>query len=65
MRGLQARVEKLEAEQESTPSIGAQIVAILEARAPGPRLSEEELARTKMGRLLLERRRRAELDYQG
>jgi hypothetical protein len=62
---LRSRVERLEAEQErqSTPSIGAVIAAILDGRHPGPRLTDEELARTKVGRLLLERRRRAEAGY--
>jgi hypothetical protein len=63
---LQARLEKLEAEVEraTTPGIGAQIAAILSGQEPRPRRSDEELARTKVGRLLLERRRRAELNYQ-
>jgi hypothetical protein len=64
---LHARVARLEAaaEQASTPSVGRQIVDILEGRDPGPRLTDEELGRTRVGRLLLERRQRwAEADLQ-
>jgi hypothetical protein len=61
------RVARLEAaaEQASRPTVGATIAAILEGRHPGPRLSDEQLAATRMGRLLLARRRRAEIGYQG
>jgi hypothetical protein len=63
---LMGRIERLEtaAEQASTPTIGQQIVDILERRAQGPRLSVEELSRCKVGRLLLQRRARAGLGYQ-
>jgi hypothetical protein len=62
---LQARVERLEAaaEQAATPSIGTVVAAILDGRHPGPRLSDEELGRCKVGRLLLQRRARAELGF--
>jgi hypothetical protein len=62
---LAGRVEKLEREarQESTPTIGAVVAAILDGRHPGPRLSDEELGRCKVGRLLLQRRARAELGF--
>ena len=62
---LAGRIEKLEAEAREavTPSVGRQIVDILERRAPGPRATDEELARTRMGRLLLQRQRRAGLGY--
>ena len=48
---LHARVARLEAaaEQASTPSVGRQIVDILEGRDPGPRLTDEELGRTRVG----------------
>jgi hypothetical protein len=64
MRGLQARLEKLEAEVEraTTPGIGQRIVEILSGKEPRPRTSDEELAKTAVGRLLLKRRRRAGLD---
>jgi hypothetical protein len=60
---LHHRVEKLEAaaREAVTPSVGQQIVGILEGRAPGPRATDVELSRTRMGRLLLQRR--AELGY--
>jgi hypothetical protein len=59
---LAARVERLEAEarQATTPTIGATIAAILDGKATGPRLTDEELGRTRVGRLLLARRQRAE-----
>ena len=65
---LHHRVEKLEAaaRQGTTPSTGATIAAILEGRHPGPRLSDQELARSATGRRLLERRQRwAEAGYPG
>jgi hypothetical protein len=64
---LLGRVAQLEAaaRQESTPTIGAQIAAILDGRHPGPRATDEELARSKVGRLLLARRERAESGYPG
>jgi hypothetical protein len=64
MRALQARLEKLEAEVEraTTPGIGAQIAAVLSGKEPRPRRSDEDLLRSEVGRRLLERRRRAELD---
>jgi hypothetical protein len=64
---LRPRVEKLEAEatRARTPSVGAAIVDILEGRDRRPGLSDEELARTKVGRLLLQRRQRAEVNYPG
>jgi hypothetical protein len=62
---LQSRVERLEAAaaEASTPSVGVQVALILDGKATGPRLSDEELGRTKMGRLLLARRQRAEIGY--
>ena len=64
---LHARVAGLEAaaEQASTLSVGRRIVDILEGRARGPGLTDEELSRTRVGRLLLERQRRAEAGYPG
>jgi hypothetical protein len=64
---LVGRVERLEAEarQATTPTIGAVIAAILEGRHPVPRTSDEELGRCKVGRLLLQRRQRAEVNYPG
>jgi len=55
---LLGRVARLEAEARdaTTPSTGATIAAILEGRHPGPRLADEQLARSATGRLLLERR---------
>jgi hypothetical protein len=64
---LLARVARLEAKaaRESTPTIGAQIATILEGRDAEPRLSDQEMARSATGRLLLERRQRwAEADLQ-
>jgi hypothetical protein len=58
------QIEQL-AKQQDGQSIGAQVAAILDGKASGPRLTDEELARTKVGRLLLERRRRTEADYPG
>jgi hypothetical protein len=55
---LGARIERL-ARQQDEPSVGITVAAILEGKHPGPRLSDEELAHTRIGRLLLERRRRA------
>jgi hypothetical protein len=57
-----ARLEA-EARDAATPTVGQRIAAILEGRHPGPRLADEELARSKTGRLLLERQRRARLGY--
>jgi hypothetical protein len=67
---LHARVAKLEAaaREETTPTIGATIAAILSGK-PGsrPPVSDEELAQTRLGRLLLQRRQRrwAEASYPG
>jgi hypothetical protein len=64
---LVGRVEKLEAEarQESTPTVGQQVAAILSGR-PGSRapVPDKVLSQSKVGRLLLERRQRAEGGYQ-
>jgi hypothetical protein len=62
---LLGRVAQLEAEarQESTPTIGRQIVDILEGRTPRTPVPDEELARTATGRVLLARRERAGLGY--
>jgi hypothetical protein len=64
---LHHRVAGLEAaDQEAvTPTIGAVIAAILEGRTPGTPVPDEVLACTKVGRLLLARRRRAEAGYPG
>jgi hypothetical protein len=64
---LLGRVARLEAEARdaATPSTGAVVAAILEGRDAGPRTTDEELARSATGRLLLERRRRAGLAGQG
>jgi hypothetical protein len=57
------KIERL-AEQQGEENVGVRIVAILSGQEPRPRRSDEELAKTAVGRLLLERRRRAELGYQ-
>ena len=64
---LAGRIEKLEAtaREATTPTLGATIAAILEGRHPVPRTSDEELGRCKVGRLLLQRRQRAEVNYPG
>ena len=65
---LVGRVEQLEAaaRQGTTPTIGATVAAILEGRDAGPRLSDQEMARSATGRLLRERRQRwAEAGFQG
>jgi hypothetical protein len=64
---LLGRVARLEAEARdaATPSTGAVVAAILEGQHPGPRTTDEELAQSRTGRLLLERRRRAGLADQG
>jgi hypothetical protein len=64
--GLHSRVARLEveAERQSTPSIGSVVASILGGKGPRAPISDEELARTKVGRLLLERRRRAEIGFQ-
>jgi hypothetical protein len=62
LTSLGTRIERL-AKQQSEPSIGAQVAAILDGKDPEARLSDEDLARTRTGRLLLERRRRAEASY--
>jgi hypothetical protein len=41
------------------------VAAILDRREPGPPIPDEVLAQTRVGRLLLERQRRAEAGYQG
>jgi hypothetical protein len=62
---LHHRVAKLEAQaaRATTPTVGAMIAAILDGKGFGRPLTDEELSRTRMGRLLLERRRRAEAGY--
>jgi hypothetical protein len=62
---LHHRVARLEAEaaRATTPTVGAMIAAILDGKASGPRATDEELSRSKVGRLLLERRGRAERDF--
>jgi hypothetical protein len=62
---LHHRVAKLEAAagQASTPTVGAMVANILDRREPRAPLTDEELGRTRVGRLLLERRRRAERDF--
>jgi hypothetical protein len=64
---LQARVERLEAEAEqaSTPTIGAMVAAILDGKGLGRPLTDEELSRCRVGRLLLARRQRAQANDQG
>jgi hypothetical protein len=59
------RIEKLEtaARDAVTPSVGATIAAILEDREPRAPIPDEVLGRTRVGRLLVERRRRAGLGY--
>jgi hypothetical protein len=67
MRSLMAtglRIERL-AKQQDRQSIGATVAAILSRREPAPPLTDEELAQTLVGRLLLERRQRAEAGFQG
>lgn len=62
MRSLTSTGLKIErlAKQQDGQSIGAQIVDILEGRARGPGLTDEDLAKSAVGRLLLQRRARAE-----
>jgi hypothetical protein len=63
---LLGRVARLEAEARdaTTPTVGATIADILSGRRPGPRTTDEQMARSATGRLLLERRQRwAEADY--
>jgi hypothetical protein len=60
---LVGRVEKLEAEAARQDG-QATVAAILEGRVTAPRRTDEELARTAMGRLLIRRRERAALNYQ-
>jgi hypothetical protein len=64
---MQARVERLEAEARAavTLSVGQQIADILSGK-PGPRppVPDEVLSQSKVGRLLLERRQRAEAGFQ-
>jgi hypothetical protein len=64
---LAGRIEKLEAtaREATTPTLGAVVAAILEGRDTGPRATDDELARTRMGRLLLKRRQKAEAGFQG
>jgi hypothetical protein len=64
---LHHRVAKLEAaaEQASVPTVGATIAAILARREPRAPIPDEVLLQTRVGRLLLERRRRAALADQG
>ena len=66
MRSLTAtglRIERL-AKQQDGQSIGSVVAAILDGKAAGPRLSDEQLARSPTGRLLLARRQRAARGYQ-
>jgi hypothetical protein len=65
--GLHHRVARLEAEatRQTTPTIGATIAAILDGKHAGPRLSDEELGHTRMGRLLLQRRAQAKAGHPG
>jgi hypothetical protein len=63
LTALGARIERLAAEQGGQ-SVGARIAAILEGRDTAPRLSDEVLARSATGRLLLQRRQRAEAGFQ-
>jgi hypothetical protein len=67
MRSLTGPVLKIErlAKQQSELSVGATVATILDRRAPGPPVSDEVLAQTRVGRLLLERRQRAEAGFQG
>jgi hypothetical protein len=63
LNGVGARIERL-ARQQDGQSVGAVVAAILDGRHPGPRLSDEELARSPTGRLLLARRQRAARGFQ-
>jgi hypothetical protein len=64
---LHHRVARLEAEaaRATTPTVGAMIVDVLERRAQRPSVSDTELAKSATGRLLLQRRQRAEANSQG
>jgi hypothetical protein len=64
---LHGRVERLEAKarQATVPTIGSVVAAILSRRKPGPPITDEELAKSAAGRLLVERQRRAEAGYPG
>jgi hypothetical protein len=67
MRSLTAtglRIERL-AKQQDGQSIGATIATILLRKEPWPRLTDEVLAQSRTGRLLLQRRQRAGLTDQG
>jgi hypothetical protein len=63
---LCTRIEKLEAAaaRAATPTLGATIAAILDGKGPWAPIPDEVLLQTRVGRLLVERRRRAELDDQ-
>jgi hypothetical protein len=56
-----ARIERL-AKQRDGQSVGAVVASILDGRWSRPRLSDEVLLQTRVGRLLLERQRRAAAD---
>jgi hypothetical protein len=66
MRALHHRVARLEveAERRTTPSVGAMIAAILDGKGPRAPIADAELAKSRVGRLLLQRRQRwAEAGY--
>ena len=60
---LGTRIERL-AKQQDGQSVGAVIAAILDGKGPRAPIPDAELAKTKMGRLLIQRRRRAEAGFQ-
>jgi hypothetical protein len=64
---LRHRVARLEAAaaRQGTPTIRATIAAILDGQGPRVPIGDEELSRFAVGRLLLERRRRAGISHLG
>ena len=66
MRSLTAaglRIERL-AKQRDGQFVGAVVASILDGKGPRAPVPDEELAQSRMGRLLLKRRRRAEAGFQ-
>jgi hypothetical protein len=64
LTALGTRIERL-AKQQDGQSVSSQIAAILDGKASGPRLTDEEMARSAVGRRRLARRHRAEAGFQG
>jgi hypothetical protein len=64
LAGVGLKIERL-AKQQDGQSIGATIASILSGKDPRAPVSDEVLSHTKVGRLLIQRRQRAEADYPG